>query len=82
MIKVLKKNGTTVNFDGDKIRKAIRRSAERVCITLSEKEENKVVNSIKKQPKIDYSSLNRRVQDKSKSDIDTADMSELIGQIF
>ena len=47
-----------------------------------ESQRNEIINSIKKQPKIDYSSLNRRVQDKSKSDIDTADMSELIGQIF
>lgn len=47
MIKVLKKNGVIQDFLADKIKKAVRRSATRVCITLSEKEENKVVNSIK-----------------------------------
>lgn len=49
MIKILKKNGAIVNFDGEKIKRAIRKSAERVCVTLTEKEENKVVNSVKKQ---------------------------------
>ena len=49
MIKILRKNGAVVKFDGEKIKRAIRKSAERVCITLTEKEENKVVNSVKKQ---------------------------------
>lgn len=49
MIQILKKNGAIVPFDGNKIRLAIRKSAERVCVTLTEKEENKVVNSVKKQ---------------------------------
>ena len=49
MIKITKKNGAVVPFDGDKIKKAIRKSAERVCVNLSEKDENKVVNSVKKQ---------------------------------
>lgn len=49
MIKITKKNGAVVPFDGDKIKKAIRKSAERVCVSLSEKDENKVVNSVKKQ---------------------------------
>lgn len=47
MIKVLKKNGEVQEFSPDKIKIAIRKSAERVCITLTEKEENKVVNNIK-----------------------------------
>ena len=49
MIYILKKNGTTEKFDGEKIKKAIRKSAERVCVKLTEKEENKVVNNVKKQ---------------------------------
>lgn len=49
LIKILKKNGDIVNFDGEKIKRAIRKSAERVCVTLTEKEENKVVNVVKKQ---------------------------------
>lgn len=47
MIKILKKNGEIQDFSSDKIKKAIRRSATRVCITLTEKEENKVVNNIR-----------------------------------
>lgn len=49
MVQILKKNGAIVPFDGNKIRTAIRKSAERVCVTLTEKEENKVINSVKKQ---------------------------------
>lgn len=49
MIKILKKNGNLESFNGEKIRKAIRKSANRVCITLEGKEENKVVNNIKNQ---------------------------------
>lgn len=46
---MLKKNGAVVPFDGNKIKSAIRKSAERACVTLTDKEENKVVNSVKKQ---------------------------------
>lgn len=49
MIQVLKKNGAVVPFDGNKIKCAIRKSAERACVALTDKEENKVVNSVKKQ---------------------------------
>ena len=49
MIKIIKKNGELQKFDGDKIKKAIRKSAERVCVQLTDKEENKVVNIVKKQ---------------------------------
>lgn len=49
MIQIIKKNGVVQKFDGNKIKKAIRKSAERVCVTLTEKEENKVVNTVKKQ---------------------------------
>lgn len=48
-MKIIKKNGELQEFDGEKIKKAIRKSATRVCITLTEKEENKVVSIIKKQ---------------------------------
>ena len=43
MIKVLKKNGAIVSFDGSKIRRAIQKSAERVCMPLSKNDEDKVV---------------------------------------
>ena len=49
MIWVIRKNGRQEAFDGNKIRQAIRKSAERVCVTLTDKEENKVVNTVKKQ---------------------------------
>lgn len=49
MIKILKKNGEIQNFNGEKIKRAIRKSAERVCVTLSEKEEKKVVDTVRKQ---------------------------------
>lgn len=49
LIKIIKKNGELQKFDGDKIKKAIRKSAERVCVQLTDKEENKVVNIVKKQ---------------------------------
>lgn len=47
MIKVIKKTGKVENFDPQKIKNAIRKSAERVCIELTEKEENKLVQNIK-----------------------------------
>ena len=47
MVKVLKKNGAIVNFDGNKIRKAIRKSAERVCMPLSKNDEDKVVSTVR-----------------------------------
>ena len=49
MVQIIKKNGTTEDFNGDKIKRAIRKSAERVCVTLTDKEENKIVNIVKKQ---------------------------------
>ena len=49
MIYIQKKNGITEKFDGEKIKRAIRKSAERVCITLTEKDENKIINTVKKQ---------------------------------
>ena len=49
MVQIIKKNGIKQKFDGNKIKKAIRKSAERVCVALTEKEENKVVNTVKKQ---------------------------------
>ena len=45
-IQIIKKNGSLQDFDGEKIKKAIRKSATRVCVELTDKEENKVVNTI------------------------------------
>ena len=39
-IQIIKKNGSLQDFDGDKIKKAIRKSATRVCVELTDKEEN------------------------------------------
>ena len=51
MINILKKNGIIQPFDGNKIISAIRKSATRVCITLTEEQEKKVVNTIENQLK-------------------------------
>ena len=40
---IIKKNGLHVAFDGDKIKVAIRKSAERAMVKLTDEEENKVV---------------------------------------
>lgn len=48
MIKILKKNGAIANFDGMKIRKAIQKSAERVCVQLTKTDEDKVVSTVKR----------------------------------
>ena len=47
MIKIIKHNGQIESFNGEKIRRAIRKSAARVCIEIPEKDENKLINSIK-----------------------------------
>lgn len=57
MIKILKKNGAEESFNGEKIKRAIRKSANRVCAILSEKEENKVVNSVKNQLKFNETAI-------------------------
>lgn len=49
MIKILKKNGEEQAFNGEKIKRAIRKSANRVCVVLTDKEEKKVVDTVKKQ---------------------------------
>ena len=51
MINILKKNGIIQPFDGNKIISAIRKSATRVCITLTEEQEKKVVDTIENQLK-------------------------------
>lgn len=48
-IKILKKDGAIETFNGEKIKRAIRKSANRVCVTLTDKEEKKVVDTVKKQ---------------------------------
>ena len=47
MIKVLKKDGTVVDFDDDKIKKAIGKSADRVCIKLTDKQKQKVCDYVR-----------------------------------
>lgn len=49
MIKILKKNGELQNFNGEKIKRAIRKSADRVCVKLTPNEEKKVVDTVRKQ---------------------------------
>lgn len=57
MVKILKKNGEEQTFNGEKIKRAIRKSAERVCITLTDKDEKKVVDSVKKQLQFNQTSV-------------------------
>lgn len=49
MVNIIKKNGEIQKFNGEKIKRAIRKSANRVCVTLTEKDEKKVVDDVKKQ---------------------------------
>ena len=51
-LKIIKKNGEEQNFNGEKIKRAIRKSADRVCVVLTEKEEKKIVDIVKKQLQI------------------------------
>ena len=45
-IQVVKRNGNKQDFDGEKIKIAIRKSAERVMVTLTEEAENEVVSNV------------------------------------
>lgn len=47
MIKVIKKDGTIVDFNDDKIKKAISKSADRVCIKLTDKQKQKVCDYVR-----------------------------------
>lgn len=47
MIKVIKKDGTVVDFNDDKIKKAIGKSADRVCIKLTDKQKQKVCDYVR-----------------------------------
>ena len=49
MVNIIKKNGEIQKFTPDKIKKAIRKSASRVCVELTDKEEKKIVDDVKKQ---------------------------------
>ena len=49
MIQIVKKTGAVVPFNGNKIKSAIEKSAERVCVELSEKDKNKVVSTVRGQ---------------------------------
>lgn len=51
MVNVIKRNGSEQKFDANKIKIAIRKSANRVCVTLTEKEEKQVVDSVRNQLK-------------------------------
>ena len=51
MVNVIKRNGSEQKFDANKIKNAIRKSANRVCVTLTDKEEKQVVDSVKNQLK-------------------------------
>ena len=42
-MQIIKKNGLRVDFDGDKIKSAIRKSADRVMVKLTEEQERQVV---------------------------------------
>ena len=48
-IKIQKKNGELQSFNGEKIKRAIRKSADRVCVLLTPTEEKKVVENVKRQ---------------------------------
>ena len=45
-MKIIKKNGLPVDFDGNKIKVAIRKSAERAMVQLTEEQENEVVTIV------------------------------------
>lgn len=47
-IKIIKRNGNTQDFQGDKIKIAIRKSAERVMVKLTPEDEDKVVEIVLK----------------------------------
>lgn len=47
MINIIKKNGELQKFNGEKIKRAIRKASERVCIEIPEKDENKLINNIR-----------------------------------
>lgn len=49
MIKVLKKNGTLEDFDAEKIKTAIQKSANRVMVTLTEEQQESVVKNVQNQ---------------------------------
>ena len=49
MVQIIKKDGSLQNFNGEKIIRAIEKSATRVCIELTEEQKNKVVDTIYRQ---------------------------------
>lgn len=51
MVKIVKHNGSIEAFNGEKIRAAIRKAATRVCIEIPEKDENKLISSIRNKVK-------------------------------
>ena len=51
MVKIIKHNGSIESFNGEKIRNAIRKAADRVCVVIPEKDENKLISIIKNKVK-------------------------------
>lgn len=51
MVKIIKHNGNCEAFNGEKIRTAIRKAACRVCIDIPEKDENRLISSIRNKVK-------------------------------
>lgn len=51
MVKIIKHNGDEESFNGEKIRVAIRKAASRVCIDIPEKDENKLISTIRNKVK-------------------------------
>ena len=58
MVNVIKKNGEHQKFNAEKIRRAIRKSATRVCVELTDKEEKQVVDGVKKQLQFQETDIN------------------------
>ena len=58
MVNVIKKNGEHQKFNAEKIRRAIRKSATRVCVELTDKEEKQIVDSVKKQLQFQETDIN------------------------
>lgn len=58
MVNVIKKNGEHQKFNSEKIKRAIRKSANRVCVELSDKEEKQIVDSVKKQLQYQETDIN------------------------
>lgn len=76
-LKVIKKNGNTESFDGDKIKRAIEKSANRALCVLSENQKEQVVQLVKEAievrttPEVTVETLHRYVE-KALSEVNEA----------